>query len=68
VIENDAFGKVWKGDVVANFKKAFQSFPGGTEEIRVCHSVLAVFHVDGMKLYLWTSATNGPIVHPPADM
>jgi hypothetical protein len=25
-------------------------------------------HVDRARLYLWTAATNGPIVHPPGDI
>jgi hypothetical protein len=25
-------------------------------------------HVDGVRLRLWTAATNGPIVHPPGDI
>jgi hypothetical protein len=24
-------------------------------------------HVDGVRLRLWTAATNGPTVHPPGD-
>jgi hypothetical protein len=25
-------------------------------------------HIDGVRLCLWTAATNGPAVHPPGDI
>jgi hypothetical protein len=25
-------------------------------------------HVNGVKLYLWNAAINGPIIHPPGDI
>jgi hypothetical protein len=28
---------------------------------------LSVVHVEGVRLCLWTTATNSPIVHPPGD-
>jgi hypothetical protein len=28
---------------------------------------VVVVHVDGVRLCLWTAATNGPIVHPPGN-
>jgi hypothetical protein len=30
-----------------------------------CNNGLSCVHVDGLRLRLWTAATNGPIVHPP---
>jgi hypothetical protein len=30
---------------------------------KVC-SLYLIDHVDGVRQYLWTAATNGPIVHP----
>jgi hypothetical protein len=31
-------------------------------------SLLLTDHVDGVRLRLWTAATNGPIAHPPGDI
>jgi hypothetical protein len=36
--------------------------------MKSCLYSLDVFHVDGVRLRLWTAATNGPIVHPPGDI
>jgi hypothetical protein len=30
--------------------------------------LIMIDHVDGVRLYLWTAATNGPTVHPPGDI
>jgi hypothetical protein len=30
--------------------------------------IMIIINVDGVRFYLRTAATNGPIVHPPGDM
>jgi hypothetical protein len=32
-----------------------------------CNNIWLLVHVYGVRLCLWTVATNGPIVHPPGD-
>jgi hypothetical protein len=41
---------------------------GSEEEVNFAHSNTVVVHIEGVRLFLRTSATNGPLVHPPDDI
>jgi hypothetical protein len=43
------------------------------EDLKLCNHLIVfaqslVVHVDGVRLYLWTAATNRPTVHTPGDI
>jgi hypothetical protein len=55
-----AFSEIFQLLIISN---NIVTFPGSVG------SVCVVFvDVDGVKVCLWTEATNGPIVHTPGDM